>query len=73
MPAVNWVERGSSIKGNSVARYHILWGTGLELVESLIARLQNHANRDKLTLLHRHRATSLMQIDGMTVGCRRHR
>jgi len=24
MPAVNWVERGSAIKGNSVARYHLL-------------------------------------------------
>jgi len=69
MPAVNWVERGSSIKGNSVARYHILWGTGLELVETLIGRLEHHPNRDKLILLHRHRATALSQLDGAIVGC----
>ena len=69
MPAVNWVERGSSVKGNSLARYHILWGTGLELVETLIGCLQGHANRDKLTLLHRHRASSLGQLDGAIVGC----
>ena len=69
MPAVNWVERGSSIKGNSVPRYHILWGTGLELVETLIKRLQSHSNRDRLTLLHRHRATALNQRAGAITGC----
>ena len=33
MPAVNWVERGNFVPGNSVPRYHILWGTGLGLVD----------------------------------------
>jgi predicted oxidoreductase len=70
MPAVNWVERGSAIKGNSVARYHILWGTGRELVQTLIGRLQNHPNRARLTLLHRHYADCIL-ADGETVtGCR---
>jgi len=69
MPAVNWVERGSSIKGNSLARYHILWGTGLELVETLIGRLQSHVNRGQLTLLHRHRATALRQSGETIAGC----
>ena len=27
MPAVNWVERGRFGDGNSVPRYHIVWGT----------------------------------------------
>ena len=36
MPAVNFVERGERIKGNSVPRYHILWGTGIGLVERLL-------------------------------------
>jgi predicted oxidoreductase len=27
MPAVNWVERGLQGDGNSVPRYHIVWGT----------------------------------------------
>jgi predicted oxidoreductase len=69
MPAVNWVERGSAIKGNSVARYHLLWGAGLELVENLIARLLNHDRRDRLTLLHRHRATALTLAGGAVTGC----
>jgi len=70
MPAVNWVERGSSIKGNSVPRYHLLWGAGLELVENLIGRLLSHPRRDRLSLLHRHRVTSLEFSAGAVCGCR---
>jgi len=69
MPAVNWVERGSSVKGNSVPRYHLLWGAGLELVENLIARLLGHPQRDRLTLLHRHRVTELQFGSGGVRGC----
>jgi len=69
MPAVNWVERGSAIKGNSVPRYHLLWGAGLELVENLIRRLRQHPQRDRLTLLHRHRVQAL-DFEAATVwGC----
>jgi predicted oxidoreductase len=70
MPAVNWVERGSSVKGNSLPRYHLLWGAGLELVENLIGRLVNHPHRDRLTLLHRHRVTALELSGGTVRGCR---
>lgn len=70
MPAVNWVERGSSIKGNSVPRYHILWGAGRELTETLIARLVEHPNRERLTVLHRHRVTALELSGGAVRGCR---
>jgi predicted oxidoreductase len=69
MPTVNWVERGSAIRGNSVARYHLLWGTGRELVQNLIGRLQRHAGRNRLTILHRHRATGLTFEDGAATGC----
>lgn len=69
MPAVNWVERGSAIKGNSVARYHLLWGTGKELVMNLITRLMNHPNGDRLTVLHEHRAIGLIVRDGKVSGC----
>jgi len=69
MPAVNWVERGSSIKGNSVPRYHLLWGAGLELTENLIGRLVNHPRRDRLTLLHRHRVAALEFTGGAVTGC----
>ncbi|MGK2927376.1 MAG: FAD-binding dehydrogenase [Lysobacterales bacterium] len=70
MPAVNWVERGSAIEGNSVPRYHILWGTGLVLVKTLIARLRKHVKTKQLTLLHRHRVDALETRDGEVHGAR---
>ena len=74
IPAVNWVERGSSIQGNSVPQYHMLWGTGRELVEILIGRLLEHPQRERLTVLHGHRVTALESSGGQmrdTVrGCR---
>jgi predicted oxidoreductase len=69
MPAVNWVERGSSIQGNSVPRYHLLWGTGRELVQTLIGRLMDHPRRERLTVLHRHRADRLLARGGVVAGC----
>ncbi len=69
MPAVNLVERGESIKGNTLARYHILWGTGRVLVETLIRRLLDHAQREKLLVLHQHRAIDIVCRDGVTTGC----
>jgi len=69
MPAVNFVERGERIKGNSVPRYHVLWGTGRELVQVLIRRLFQHPSADRLTVLHQHRATSLVSEDGRVTGC----
>ncbi|TDL72396.1 FAD-binding protein, partial [Palleronia sediminis] len=51
-PAVNWVERGLYTPGNSVPRYHVLWGTGWHLVETLITQLKQHPNADKLRILH---------------------
>jgi predicted oxidoreductase len=38
----HWIERGLYTPGNSVARFHIVWGTGRELALQLIARLQAH-------------------------------
>lgn len=40
MPAVNWVERGLNGEGNSLPRYHIVWGTSRELTRCLIAALR---------------------------------
>ncbi|HNP08276.1 MAG TPA: FAD-binding protein, partial [Cyclobacteriaceae bacterium] len=31
LPVVNWPERGMYVKGNSVPRWHITWGTGYDL------------------------------------------
>ena len=40
MPAVNWVERGMQGDGNSVPRYHIIWGTARELTRRMIAAMR---------------------------------
>ncbi|NQD36827.1 FAD-dependent oxidoreductase [Permianibacter sp. IMCC34836] len=64
LPAVNWVERGRFGEGNSLPRYHVVWGTSRELTRCLIAALQR-ANRDgRLTLLHGHRVTGLTHSSG---------
>jgi predicted oxidoreductase len=34
MPAVNWVERGLHGDGNSLPRYHIVWGTSRALTRA---------------------------------------
>ena len=68
MPAVNWVERGLHGDGNSLPRYHVVWGTARELVRCLLAALQR-ANRDgRLRLLHRHRVTGLQHSAGTLSG-----
>ncbi len=68
-PAVNWVERGLYTPGNSVPRYHMMWGTGWHLVETLIAKLRSHSNASKLTILHQHQVTDLI-YDENERGCR---
>ncbi|MAD44379.1 MAG: FAD-binding dehydrogenase [Oceanospirillaceae bacterium] len=61
MPAVNWVERGMYGGGNSVPRYHIVYGTSRELTRTMISAL-HAANKDnRLTLLHHHSIHELEQ------------
>ena len=49
-PIVQWVERGDHHALNSLPRYHVTWGTGLHLTQTLIRALDNHPHRDKLDL-----------------------
>ena len=48
-PAVNWVERGQYRPGNSVPRYHLLWGAGYWLVKRFVELLREHENAALLT------------------------
>lgn len=59
LPAVNLVERGRHGEGNSVARYHIVWGTSRHMTLTLIAALRDAGRDGRLTLLHRHRVHAL--------------
>lgn len=67
MPAVNWVERGVNGDGNSVPRYHVVWGTSLELTKVMIAALHKANTENRLTLLHQHSITELItEVDRVT-------
>ena len=73
MPAVNWVERGRLGDGNSLPRYHIVWGTARELTRCLIAALHRAdadtgGQQQRLRLLHRHRVTALETSGGQLSG-----
>ncbi|MDT8990289.1 FAD-binding protein [Curvibacter sp. APW13] len=68
MPAVNWVERGMQGDGNSVPRYHIVWGTSRELTRRMIAQLRAADRGGRLTVLHGHRVTALDVQGGQTHG-----
>ncbi len=68
MPAVNWVERGRLGDGNSLPRYHIVWGTSRELTRRMIAALREAGAGGRLTLAHRHRVTQLEHAAGRIQG-----
>lgn len=68
MPAVNWVERGHWGEGNSVPRYHILWGTARALTLRLIEALRRAGSGGRLTLLSGHRVLALETAAGALRG-----
>lgn len=43
-PVVHWVERGLFIPGNSYPRFHMVWGTGYELIRVLIQHLEKYSD-----------------------------
>ncbi|NBB94080.1 MAG: FAD-dependent oxidoreductase [Gammaproteobacteria bacterium] len=68
LPAVNWVERGRFGDGNSVPRYHVVWGTARELARRMIEAMRSADPGGKLTVLHRHRVTALEHTGGRVSG-----
>ncbi|EZH66489.1 FAD-binding dehydrogenase [Bacillaceae bacterium JMAK1] len=67
-PVVGWAERGGSLAhehGNSVPRFHIVWGTGPAILQPFITKLDNLQN---LTYLPRHRVEQLIMSGGRIVG-----
>ena len=67
--AVGWTERGYFVPGNSVPRFHIVWGTGEGIVLPLIERLDAHEKSGKLELHFDHRVDGITQEGGQVVGC----
>ena len=55
-PVVHWVERGLFQPGNSLPRFHMVWGTGHGLIEALVNHLKSHPNYQNLTVYFQHKA-----------------
>jgi predicted oxidoreductase len=68
VPMPLWAERGESRRGNSLPRFHLAWGTGREIVNVLLRRLEAHPQRDKLTLRFGHRVERLVTANGAVTG-----
>lgn len=70
LPMPQWVERGIFGNGNSVPRWHIVWGTGQRLAERLIAGLHAHPHASALQCQFGHRVEALCEQGGRITGCR---
>jgi predicted oxidoreductase len=68
LPAVNWVERGLYGDGNSVPRYHVLWGTSRLLALRLIEAVERAGGDGRLRILSRTRITGLERAGGVLAG-----
>ena len=68
LPAVNWVERGMLGNGNSLPRYHILWGTAQRFTQQMIAALHQANTANRLTLLSNHEVVKLESQGGVVTG-----
>ena len=68
MPAVNWVERGLQGNGNTLPRYHVVWGTSQRLTRRMIALMRSADRGQRLTVLHEHEVLALESTDGAVTG-----
>jgi hypothetical protein len=72
-PIVGWAERGgytATGHGNSVPRFHIVWGTGPAIVEPFARRVRAAVDRGLVELRFRHRVTGLVVTGGAVTGVR---
>jgi predicted oxidoreductase len=68
LPVVNWAERGVHAPGNSVPRWHIVWGTGYEIIHCLLNALEAHPNRKNLELRFDCEVSGVEVSDGRAIG-----
>ncbi|CAM3807733.1 FAD-binding dehydrogenase [Mesobacillus thioparans] len=70
-PVVGWAERGGYLAdghGNSVPRFHIVWGTGPGIVAPFEQRVREHIKNGLVKFLPRHRVDQLITTNGAVVG-----
>jgi predicted oxidoreductase len=72
-PVVGWAERGgytATGHGNSVPRFHIVWGTGPGVVAPFARRVRAAVDAGLVDLRFRHRVSGLEVRDGAVTGVR---
>ncbi len=69
LPAVNWVERGLFVPGNSLPRYHIIWGCSTRLISQLLTKILPF-ERDLLRLVFDATVAELLQENNQIKGCK---
>lgn len=70
-PVVGWAERGGHLAeghGNSVPRFHIVWGTGPGIVAPFERRVREHMRNGLVDYKPRHRVDQLLTQDGAVCG-----
>ena len=70
-PVVGWVERGGYLAeghGNSVPRFHIVWGTGPGIVEPFEKRVRKAMDSGLVVYHPRHRVNELVTKNGTVIG-----
>lgn len=70
-PVVGWAERGGYLAtgpGNSVPRFHIVWGTGPGIVAPFQKAIEDGEAQGRVTVLPRHKVTELTVSDGVVAG-----
>jgi uncharacterized protein len=72
-PVVGWAERGGHLAegpGNSVPRFHIVWGTGPGIVKPFEDKVRSAIQIGLVEYLPRHRVDELLTEDGAVIGVR---
>ena len=72
-PVVGWAERGGSLAGghgNSVPRFHIVWGTGPGIVEPFANQVIEAQKSGRIDFKGRHKVTELIVDAGAVTGVR---
>ncbi|MGY4797364.1 FAD-binding dehydrogenase [Lysinibacillus fusiformis] len=70
-PVVGWAERGGSLAGghgNSVPRFHIVWGTGPGIVKPFVDKVKQAMKEGFIDFKSRHRVDEFVQQEGKITG-----
>lgn len=70
-PVVGWAERGGSLAGghgNSVPRFHIVWGTGPGLVEPFAEKVLQALEKGVIDFRPRYQVKQLVEEAGRIIG-----